>query len=139
MYIPYGEDVMGWVCDVFHGDDVWGHVLGPAAGGAKSLGTGIGVTDISSARQKLNPSRLQEQMFAYTVTNQDIDTFQEIGLPYILRFIESFRSRPGPGHSRNRSSNRNTLDLRTKWFKARRRAVRRATGKARRTENFWSV
>ncbi|KII87096.1 hypothetical protein PLICRDRAFT_176887 [Plicaturopsis crispa FD-325 SS-3] len=41
---------------------------------------------------ELNAGRLQQQMFAYTVTNQAVNTFVEIGLPYILRFVESLRS-----------------------------------------------
>lgn len=34
-------------------------------------------------------------MFAFTVTNQVVDTFTEIGLPYILRAVESFRNGKG--------------------------------------------
>ena len=37
---------------------------------------------------KLDSSRLQNQMFAYTVTNQIINTFLEIGLPYVLKAIK---------------------------------------------------
>jgi len=37
---------------------------------------------------KLDASRLQNQMFAYTVTNQIINTFLEIGLPYVLKAIK---------------------------------------------------
>lgn len=47
---------------------------------------------VPRVRPKLNPSRLQNQMFAYTVTNQVIDQFFEIGLPYILRGISSVRN-----------------------------------------------
>ena len=58
----------------------------------KSAGAGVWMTDVSIARKKLNPSRLQDQMFAYTVTNQVINTFLEIGLPYVLRFVDSIRN-----------------------------------------------
>lgn len=44
---------------------------------------------------KLNASRLQNQMFAYTVTNQAINTFLEIGLPFVLRGVSSVRSGKG--------------------------------------------
>ncbi|KAF8835484.1 DUF590-domain-containing protein [Paxillus ammoniavirescens] len=54
--------------------------------------------DRANARQKLNPSRLQDQMFAFTVTNQVVNTFQEIGLPYVQRAIESFRAGKGFGN-----------------------------------------
>ncbi|EIW81754.1 DUF590-domain-containing protein [Coniophora puteana RWD-64-598 SS2] len=55
--------------------------------------------DGASARQKLNPSRLQEQMFAFTVTNQAVNTFMEIGLPFVMRAVDSFRNGKGlSGH-----------------------------------------
>jgi len=56
--------------------------------------------DTSHARQKLNPSRLTDQMFAYTVTNQIIDTFREIGLPFVLRFFSSSRNHSKGGKKR---------------------------------------
>ena len=59
---------------------------------------GLWMTDLLSARQKLNPKRLQDQMFVYTVQNQIVNTFSEIGLPYVLRWVEKFRN----GHNKNR-------------------------------------
>ncbi|PVF99896.1 DUF590-domain-containing protein [Serendipita vermifera] len=44
---------------------------------------------------KLNASRLQNQMFAYTVTNQIINTFLEVGLPFILRGAQNVKSGKG--------------------------------------------
>jgi hypothetical protein len=44
-----------------------------------------------AVQTKLNHGRLREQMFAYTVTNQAMNTFQEVGLPFILRRFERFR------------------------------------------------
>jgi anoctamin-10 len=44
---------------------------------------------------KLNASRLQNQMFAYTVTNQIINTFLEVGLPFILRGAKNVKSGKG--------------------------------------------
>jgi len=41
-------------------------------------------------------------MFAFTVTNQVVDTFMEIGLPYILRAVESFRNGKGFRNSNGR-------------------------------------
>ena len=49
--------------------------------------------DIVSARHRLNPGRLREQMFAYTVTNQVMDTLSEVGLPFVLRFVQHMRER----------------------------------------------
>ncbi|KAH9072296.1 DUF590-domain-containing protein [Lactarius deliciosus] len=48
-------------------------------------GKGLFVSDQSAARAKLNPSRLQGQMFAYTVTNQAVNFFLEVGLPFLTR------------------------------------------------------
>jgi len=52
-------------------------------------------TDTMRARLKLNPSRLQEQMFAFTVTNQVVDNLREVGLPFVMRAIGSFRAGKG--------------------------------------------
>jgi anoctamin-10 len=43
--------------------------------------------DGSTLGTKMNPGRLRDQMFAFTVTNQIVNTFMEIGLPFILRAI----------------------------------------------------
>ena len=61
------------------------------------------MTDVSSAKRKLNPSRLQDQMFAYTVTNQIVNTFTEIGLPYIIRFVDFLRNGKSKKGGRSRS------------------------------------
>lgn len=108
VYVPFGGEVMQWVQqEVFRGDLVFDKTF--AANGTdiasgplneKGTGSGVWVTDVSRARRKLNPSRLQDQMFAYTVTAQIINTVTEIGLPYVLRFVDSFRnvkSRKGHG------------------------------------------
>lgn len=47
-------------------------------------------TDTTNFRRKLNPSKLREQMFAYTVTNQVVDSFTEVALPFILRWVAGF-------------------------------------------------
>ncbi|EJD07576.1 DUF590-domain-containing protein [Fomitiporia mediterranea MF3/22] len=41
---------------------------------------------------KTDPARLQNQMFAYTVTQQVVGTFTEVGLPFVMRKVEAFRS-----------------------------------------------
>ncbi|KIK58655.1 hypothetical protein GYMLUDRAFT_202492 [Collybiopsis luxurians FD-317 M1] len=60
--------------------------------------------DASHAETKLNPGRLKDQMFAYTVTNQIVNTFVEIGLPYVLRKINSLRKGKPKSHSSSSSS-----------------------------------
>ncbi|KAJ7780074.1 calcium-activated chloride channel-domain-containing protein [Mycena maculata] len=97
VYVPFGEGIMRTV-------QVWlfkGSVSADAAGDAHNA-TALNATahtqgmwnvDTSAAGQKLNSARLKDQMFAYTVTNQVVNTFVEIGLPYVLRGVESFRAR----------------------------------------------
>ncbi|KAF8327348.1 calcium-activated chloride channel-domain-containing protein [Amanita rubescens] len=46
--------------------------------------------DVQRARQKLNPKRLKDQMFAYAVTNQVVDTFMEVGMPFVMRAFNNF-------------------------------------------------
>ena len=88
VYIPFGGDVMRWVQmelfsegNVFGGRNVFGNVLKGE----------LWMTDLSSARQKLNPKRLQDQMFVYTVQAQVVNAFTEIVLPYILRWVDHVR------------------------------------------------
>ena len=46
----------------------------------------------ANQKQGTDPTRLQGQMFAYTVTNQGVNTFLEVGLPFILRKVDAFRN-----------------------------------------------
>lgn len=50
------------------------------------------VSDTKAARAKLSRSRLETEMFAYTVTNQATGFFLEVGFPYLTRAFESVRS-----------------------------------------------
>ncbi|KAG6841190.1 hypothetical protein C0991_000987 [Blastosporella zonata] len=100
VYVPFGEGVMQvmqtWL---FHGVGE-----GSLAGSNATLSDGVseksapgptgGLWDvnISNAKHKLNPGRLKDQMFAYTVTNQAVNTFVEVGLPFLLRALASFRN-----------------------------------------------
>ncbi|KAH7921987.1 DUF590-domain-containing protein [Leucogyrophana mollusca] len=112
VYVPFGESVMHFV--QFHLFSGGHHAaamlqklninlnetvkLGVGGGRGENPSVAkpsIWEADRTSARRKLNPSRLQEQMFAFTVTNQVVDTFMEIGLPFILRAVESFRNGKG--------------------------------------------
>lgn len=112
VYVPFGESVMSFVqSHLFTG----GHralalldklnvnfnatsYLGARGGGGEKIsavGLSLWESDRKTARRKLDPSRLQDQMFAFTVTNQVVDTVTDIGLPYILRAVESFRNGKG--------------------------------------------
>lgn len=92
VYVPFGEGTMRWVqVWLFDGGSASAQFFSTSQGDEKTAG--IWDVDASNVTRKLNPERLKDQMFAYTVTNQAINTFVEIGLPYILRAITSFRSR----------------------------------------------
>ncbi|KAH9849898.1 DUF590-domain-containing protein [Lenzites betulinus] len=118
VYVPFGEEVMASVqYYLFHGDTplrttarTWlssvftalpSNLTAPfnATVGEKGASGAAGRTfwdrDSSSARGKLSSTRLQDQMFAFTVTNQVVNTFLEIGLPFVLRAVASVRSGKG--------------------------------------------
>lgn len=85
VYMPFGSEVMAFVQSLVT------KTASASASAAKSTGTStnssqIWITDAHSKATNLDPTRLQNQMYAYTVTNQGINTFLEIGLPYIMRF-----------------------------------------------------
>ncbi|THH32040.1 hypothetical protein EUX98_g2150 [Antrodiella citrinella] len=120
IYVPFGEEVMSFVQTyLFHRSPSksWSTSVlstfgsGPTArvvaATASKVDDSIGAeihhqtargfweTDGVNARSKLNSSRLQDQMFAFTVTNQVVDTFLEVGLPFVLRAVENFRNGKG--------------------------------------------
>ena len=109
VYVPFGESIMSFVqLRAFRSSTTFVSRTTPAglnttltAGGKVSAAQekiasgaykGLFETDVMEGKNKLNRSRLQNQMFAYTVTNQVIGTFLEVGLPYIMRAVDSFRS-----------------------------------------------
>lgn len=110
VYVPFGEGVMQLVQVWLFQETTNGHLKGTANSTTtdgvtqeKAAGPTGGFWDIdtTNARHKLNPGRLRDQMFAYTVTNQIINTFVEVGLPFVLRRVAAFRDRkkavPTPG------------------------------------------
>lgn len=116
VYVPFGEEVMSFVqANLFHHDSplrvtakswstsVMSQANLSSSPTARAVADKVGSagssafweTDGVNARSKLNPSRLQDQMFAFTVTNQVINTFLEIGLPFILRAVDNLRNGRG--------------------------------------------
>ncbi|KAG6855942.1 hypothetical protein H0H87_009135 [Tephrocybe sp. NHM501043] len=100
VYVPFGEGIMQVM-------QMWlfqGVATGPLVGSNSTMTDGVseesvpgptgGLWDVnkSNAKHKLNPGRIKDQMFAYTVTNQVVNTFVEVGLPFVLRAVSSFRS-----------------------------------------------
>ncbi|KAL7280570.1 hypothetical protein ACG7TL_005504 [Trametes sanguinea] len=118
VYVPFGEEVMAavqhylfyrdtpfhatartWLSSVYSA--LPSNVTAPfnATANAEKAGSAANRTfwerDTGSARGKLSSTRLQDQMFAFTVTNQVINTFLEIGLPFVTRAVASVRSGKG--------------------------------------------
>ncbi|KAI0358315.1 DUF590-domain-containing protein [Trametes cingulata] len=117
VYVPFGEEVMAavqhylfyrdtpfhatartWLSSVYSAlpSNVTASFNTTAdAKGASGANRTFWEKDTGSARGKLSSTRLQDQMFAFTVTNQVINTFLEIGLPFIMRAVTSVRSGKG--------------------------------------------
>lgn len=117
VYVPFGEGVMRWVQawlfggattqgsfgamiqDILNGTVTTTSTKSESAPEALFSAAGLWDANTANVRTKLNPGRLRDQMFAYTVTNQVIGTFLEVGLPFILRWVGGFRkakARPKP-------------------------------------------
>ncbi|KAF8631726.1 hypothetical protein AX15_002231 [Amanita polypyramis BW_CC] len=87
--IPWNETAIG---------SAYADAIKPlATSGAPEYPGSIWDVNVQHARQKLDPSRLKDQMFAYTVTNQVVDTFMEVGMPYVVRAFNNFRKNGGKG------------------------------------------
>ncbi|KAI0060668.1 DUF590-domain-containing protein [Artomyces pyxidatus] len=103
VYVPFGETVMNFV--QYHISNststISSYVPSAVNLSASAIhekangGHRFFEADVGAAHSKLNRSRLQNQMFAYTVTNQVINTFLEIGLPFVMRAVESVRAGKG--------------------------------------------
>ncbi|TDL23837.1 DUF590-domain-containing protein [Rickenella mellea] len=85
VYVPFGATIMGMVQQT---------LSSRTDGFFATAGKGT-LWEQNPGVQKLNPARLQNQMFAFTVTNQAINAFLEVGLPFIMRGIEGLRSGKG--------------------------------------------
>lgn len=104
VYVPFGEQVMTFVQARLFGRDAhaavgWATSViatftpGPTGTGKPHEQHQFWETDGVRAVSKLDPSRLQNQMFAVTVTNQVVNTFLEVGLPYVIRAVTALRAR----------------------------------------------
>jgi anoctamin-10 len=91
VYVPFGETAIHQVQRFLslNSSAVFSAAFTDEAG--KSNHTFF-VSDQNAARAKLNRSRLEGQMFAYTVTNQATDFLTEVGLPFLTRAFALVRS-----------------------------------------------
>ncbi|KAF9480330.1 DUF590-domain-containing protein [Pholiota conissans] len=109
VYVPFGEGVMRWVQAWLFGSATTGHGFAATLrdmlngtvttdgqvsfGGEKVSQSALWDANPTAVQAKLNSERLRDQMFAYTVTNQAVNTFMEVGLPFVLRRVEAFRKK----------------------------------------------
>jgi anoctamin-10 len=111
VYVPFGEGVMRWVQAWLFGSTTTGQSFtatlrdmlnGTVATAAtafvtaapeKILRSEFWDANPTAVQTKLDSGRLRGQMFAYTVTNQAVNTFVEVGLPFVLRRVDEFRKK----------------------------------------------
>ena len=99
VYVPFGEQIMTYVHSQLNAQPG----LNETAEAAKDAASaGIWQHDIGSVTTSINTTRLQSQMYAYTVTNQIIGTFLEVGLPYIMRFLGRVQGGGGNGKAKGK-------------------------------------
>jgi len=90
IYMPFGREVLGLLHLQLFTFDLIG-MTSPLAGEEEEL---LWEHDLFKASTKLNSTRLQTQMFAFLVTAQLANAFQELGMPYIIRWLQSSISPP---------------------------------------------
>jgi len=110
VYMPFGEFIMEHVRETLSssGALIGSGAVKAARHGGVSNGDGktvIGKSLWQSEAKKTNPERLQNQMFAFTVTNQIIGAFLEVGLPFIKGKADALRSGKLPTSSSQATSN----------------------------------
>ncbi|KAH9992718.1 calcium-activated chloride channel-domain-containing protein [Russula compacta] len=92
IYVPFGETVMNTVQQLITSNITSSPTLSSALNTTEKGSRAFFVSDMSAARAKLSRSRLEKEMFAYTVTNQATNFFLEVGLPFLTRAFTSVRS-----------------------------------------------
>ena len=90
IYMPFGREALGLLHLQLFAFDLM-RTTSPLAGEEDKL---LWEHDLFKASTKLNSTRLQTQMFAFLVTAQLANAFQELGMPYIIRWLQSRISPP---------------------------------------------
>lgn len=86
VYVPFGQQIMTFVHSQLSAQPGPGlSETGEIIKGIPSAG--IWQQDIGNVTTAIDTTRLQNQMYAYTVTDQIVGNFLEVGLPYITRFL----------------------------------------------------
>ena len=74
IYIPFGNDIIKYFSEKILNESTSQYL------------------DINNF--ELDKSRIETQLFAYMVTSQAVNAFQEIGMPFILKYVKKKTSKP---------------------------------------------
>ncbi|WVQ94169.1 hypothetical protein IAU59_001247 [Kwoniella sp. CBS 9459] len=85
IYVPFGSVIMAHVHKRLTKQDTI-----RVAGTPEKAG--LGPRTSAHEQKGIKAGRLKGQLFAYTVTNQVINAFLELGLPFIMRFVDDWRA-----------------------------------------------
>ncbi|WWD22681.1 hypothetical protein CI109_107174 [Kwoniella shandongensis] len=85
IYVPFGSFIMAHVQQKMTNQDTVRVASTPEK-------AGLGPRTSGHEQKGIKAGRLKGQLFAYTVTNQVVNSFLELGLPYIMRFVNDWRA-----------------------------------------------
>ena len=97
VYVPFGQQIMTYVHSQLNAQPGLNETVEATKEAASA---GIWQHDIGNVTTTIDTTRLQNQMYAYTVTNQIVGTFLEVGLPYIMRFLGRVRGGAAGGNGK---------------------------------------
>nr|XP_019014019.1 uncharacterized protein I206_00096 [Kwoniella pini CBS 10737]OCF52800.1 hypothetical protein I206_00096 [Kwoniella pini CBS 10737] len=85
VYVPFGSFIMANVQHRLTKQDTINIASTPEK-------AGLGPRTSGKEQKGIKAGRLKGQLFAYTVTNQVINAFLELGLPFVMRFVDDWRA-----------------------------------------------
>ncbi|WWC90176.1 uncharacterized protein L201_005109 [Kwoniella dendrophila CBS 6074] len=85
IYVPFGSFIMARVQNRLTKQDT----INVAGTPEKA---GLGPRTSGKEQKGIKAGRLKGQLFAYTVTNQVVNVFLELGLPFVMRFVDDWRA-----------------------------------------------
>ncbi|THU94550.1 DUF590-domain-containing protein [Dendrothele bispora CBS 962.96] len=110
VYVPFGEPVLRLLqvgllrrfADVADSDASAGADAGSDV--VKSTSSSSFWNLSANMKFEINQGKLQKQLFAYTVTNQIVNTFMEVGLPFVMRRAKTMFAKKSSSSATSSSS-----------------------------------
>lgn len=90
IYMPFGQESLG----LLHLQLFEFGLMGMTSPLAREEDELLWEHDLFKASTRLNSARMQTQMFAFLVTAQLGNAFQELGMPYVIRWLQSHINPP---------------------------------------------